>query len=114
MKRIVYFCAVILSLSLLGACGKAEKKEPAKDSHSENFRKAEQCIRNYEKDIKAAKSCADLEAAMGNFYNEQAKVEVPDAAERKELSKLVEEAEKLFLEKFTTLDCASEPEEGEE
>ena len=51
---------------------------------------------------------------MGNFYNEQAKVEVPDAAERKELSKLVEEAEKLFLEKFTTLDCASEPEEGEE
>lgn len=114
MKKIVCFCVVIMSMALIGACGKAEKKEAAKDSKSENFRKAEQCVRNYEKGIRDAKSCKDLEVALGRYYDEQTHIGVPNAEEREELKKLVSEAEKSFLEKFNSLDCASEPEEEEE
>ena len=69
---------------------------------------------DYEKAIKAANTCNDLETATARFYEEQARVEVPDSTEREALKPLVEKAQKAFVAKFSSLDCASEPEEGEE
>lgn len=117
MKKTIIFCVMAMSLVLFGACnGKkdASEAQPAKSSFSENYKQGEQCILRYEKALKAAKDCADLEEATSRFYTEAARVEVTDSTELAALEVLVEEAQKVFLAKYKELDCASQPEVGEE
>lgn len=117
MKKFFLFSVMVLSLALIMGCGEKkgnEAEQTSKQSYSENYKKAEKCILDYEKAIKAANTCNDLETATARFYEEQARVEVPDSTEREALKPLVEKAQKAFVAKFSSLDCASEPEEGEE
>lgn len=117
MKKFFLFSVMVLSLALMMGCGEkkgAEAAPTSKQDYSENYKKAEKCILDYEKAIKAANNCSDLESATARFYEAQARVEVPDSTEREALKPMVEKAQKAFLEKFKSLDCASQPEEGEE
>ncbi len=117
MKRFFLFGVMVLSLALMTGCGekKDTKDQPAsKQDYSENYKKAEKCILDYEKAIQSANNCHDLEAATARFYEDQARVEVPDSTEREALKPLVVKAQKAFVAKFKSLDCASQPEEGEE
>ena len=117
MKKFFFFSVMVLSLALMMGCGekKGSTDQPtSKQEYSENYKKAEKCILDYEKAIKAAKNCNELETATSRFYEEQARVEVPDSTEREALKPLVVKAQKAFVDKFKSLDCASQPEEGEE
>ena len=117
MKKFFLFSVMVLSLALMVGCGekKGSTDQPtSKREYSENYKKAEKCILDYEKAIKAAKDCNDLETATARYYEEQSRVEVPDSTEREALKPLVVKAQKAFVDKFKSLDCASQPEEGEE
>ena len=57
MKKFFFFSVMVLSLALMMGCGekKGNADQPtAKQEYSENYRKAEKCILDYEKAIKAA------------------------------------------------------------
>ena len=117
MRKFFLFSVMVLSLALLMGCGEkkgAEDQQTSKQNYSDNYKKAEKCILDYEKAIQSANNYHDLEAATARFYEAQARVEVPDSTEREALKPMVEKAQKAFLEKFKSLDCASQPEEGEE
>ena len=117
MKKIFFFSVMVLSLALMMGCGekKGNTDQPtSKQEYSANYKKAEKCILDYEKAIQAANNCSDLESATARFYEAQARVEVPDSTEREALKPLVVKAQKAFVDKFKSLDCASQPEEGEE
>lgn len=117
MKKILFFSMIVLCWAFMLGCG--EKKDTgdqqaATRGYSENYKKAEKCILDYEQAVKAAKNCEDLEVATSRYYTVAARVEVTDSTELAALKVLADEAQKKFLAKYKELDCASQPEEGEE
>lgn len=107
MKKILSVLCVMLTLILCLSCGKKEAQTAEEPTVSQNYKSAVECINKYENDIKAAKSCQDLETATSNFYNAQAQIEVPDKAEREQLKPMVDRVQKTFLQKYEELGCAA-------
>lgn len=107
MKKIFSVLCVTLSLMMFVACGKKEAQQTEQKAESPAYKAAVECINKYESDIKASKSCADLETATSAFYNDQAAIEVPDKAEREQLKPMIDNVQKVFLKKYEELGCAS-------
>lgn len=114
MKKIFSVLCVSLSLIMFVACGKKEAQQTEQKAESQEYKAAVECINKYESDIKASKTCEDLETATSAFYSAQAEIEVPDKAEREQLKPMVDQVQKTFLKKYEELGCASISEEGDE
>ena len=112
MKKITSFLCIAVALLAFVACGHqdAEKEQQTENQqetpqYSAGYQAAVECISAYEAAIAAAKDCAQLDSAAGEFFVEQSQIVISDRAEVEQVKELVHHAQLAHTAKFEELGC---------